>query len=97
MFRRIANDLPDDVAVVVDGVAVRGRRGDTVAALLLAAGKISFRISSVSGLPRGPYCMMGSCFECLVRINGVADRQGCIVEIADGMTVETQSVVGARA
>ena len=34
--------------------------------------------------------MMGVCFECLVTIDGVGNRQGCLVEVADGMRIETQ-------
>jgi D-hydroxyproline dehydrogenase subunit gamma len=34
--------------------------------------------------------MMGVCFECLVRIDGVGNRQGCLVPVQDGMKVETQ-------
>jgi hypothetical protein len=34
--------------------------------------------------------MMGVCFECLVRIDGVDNRQGCLVAAREGMKVETQ-------
>jgi predicted molibdopterin-dependent oxidoreductase YjgC len=34
--------------------------------------------------------MMGICFECLVTIDGVSDRQGCLVTVAEGMTIEQQ-------
>jgi predicted molibdopterin-dependent oxidoreductase YjgC len=39
--------------------------------------------------------MMGVCFECLVTINGIGNRQGCLIAVTDGMAVETQK--GARA
>jgi predicted molibdopterin-dependent oxidoreductase YjgC len=39
--------------------------------------------------------MMGVCFECLVTINGIGNRQGCLIPVAEGMAVETQK--GARA
>ena len=78
------------VSLTIDGAACVGRRGDSVAALLLETGHAACRKSSVSGEPRGPYCMMGVCFECLVTIDGVGNRQGCLVRVRDGMAVETQ-------
>jgi D-hydroxyproline dehydrogenase subunit gamma len=49
----------------------------------------------VSGARRAPYCMMGVCFECLVTIDGVGNRQACLIPARAGMRVETQT--GARA
>ena len=48
----------------------------------------------VTGAPRAPYCLMGVCFDCLVTIDGVGSRQGCLVAVREGMEVETQ--VGKR-
>ncbi|MGZ8231117.1 MAG: (2Fe-2S)-binding protein [Burkholderiales bacterium] len=91
MFRRV---LPDSegtrVAIVVDGKPVEARDGDTVAAALLGAGWPHCRTTATSGTPRAPYCMMGVCFDCLVTIDGVGNRQGCLVRVREGMRVETQ-------
>jgi predicted molibdopterin-dependent oxidoreductase YjgC len=73
-----------------DGRRLTGRDGDTVAASLLANGVTICRETPVSGAPRAPYCLMGVCFECLVVIDGVGNRQGCMVPLRDGMTIETQ-------
>jgi D-hydroxyproline dehydrogenase subunit gamma len=89
MFRRLPDTDQSLVSLTIDGDACVGRRGDSVAALLLEAGRAACRNSAVSGEPRGPYCMMGVCFECLVEIDGVANRQACLVPIAEGMKVET--------
>ncbi len=74
-----------------DGRAMTARAGDTVAAALLANGVQACRQTPVSGAPRGPYCMMGVCFECLVVIDGVGNRQGCLVPLRQGMRIETQA------
>jgi predicted molibdopterin-dependent oxidoreductase YjgC len=50
------------------------------------------RASPVSGAPRAPYCLMGVCFECLVEVDGVRDRQACLTTIRDGMRVRRQLV-----
>jgi hypothetical protein len=34
--------------------------------------------------------MMGVCFDCLVTIDGIGNRQGCLVGVRDGMVIETQ-------
>ncbi|MFM9846534.1 MAG: (2Fe-2S)-binding protein [Hyphomicrobiaceae bacterium] len=89
MFQRIGKS-EGSVVISVDGARVTARAGDTVAAALLAAGLTSTRTTPVSGAPRAPYCMMGVCFECLVTIDDVGNRQGCLVPVSEGMRVETQ-------
>jgi predicted molibdopterin-dependent oxidoreductase YjgC len=89
MFQRIGTS-GGDVVISVDGATVTARAGDTVAAALLAAGLTPTRTTPVSGAPRAPYCMMGVCFECLVTIDDIGNRQGCLVPVSEGMRVETQ-------
>lgn len=68
--------------------------GISVAAALLMSGINRFRATPVSESPRAPYCMMGVCFECLVDIDDVPNRQSCLIEVADGMRIRSQE--GAR-
>jgi predicted molibdopterin-dependent oxidoreductase YjgC len=68
--------------------------GTSVAAALLMSGISRFRATPVSESPRAPYCMMGVCFECLVEIDGVPNRQSCLIEVSDGMRIRSQE--GAR-
>lgn len=89
MFRRLI-ERGRALTVFVDGVATPARDGDSVAAALLAADHAACRTSAVSGAPRGPYCLMGVCFDCLVMVDGAANRQGCMTLVRDGMRVETQ-------
>jgi len=90
MFRRAVESSGVRVTLTVDGRAIEARAGDTVAAALLAAGIVTFRTTPVSGAARGPLCLMGVCFECLVAIDGAGSRQACLTPVSDGMTVETQ-------
>lgn len=90
MFERLHEAGGTVVAITVDGRPVRARAGDSVAAALLAGGVLQCRTTPVSGAPRGPYCMMGVCFDCLVTIDGVGNRQGCLTRVREGMQVETQ-------
>jgi len=96
MFKR----LPDtqsgsgSVQVTIDGRPFAARAGDSVAATLLAAGVKSCRSTPVSGAERGPFCLMGVCFECLVTIDGHPNLQSCLVPVRTGMRIERQA--GAR-
>lgn len=92
MFARPPDGSP--VTIVVDGAPVAARAGDSVAAALIAAGIVATRTTPVSDSPRGPYCMMGVCFDCLMVIDGVASRQACLTPVRDGLRVERQH--GAR-
>jgi sarcosine oxidase subunit alpha len=94
MFRRLPEDTRPAVTFDLDGEAVTARDGDTVAAAVLTAGIGHTRTTPVSGRPRLPYCMMGVCFDCLMEIDGVPNRQACMVRVRDGMTVRRQ--IGAR-
>ena len=82
------------VAFTFDGTPVRARPGESVATALLAAGITVTRDTAVSGAPRGPYCMMGACFDCLAIVDGVGGVQTCLVPVRDGMVVQRQH--GAR-
>lgn len=90
MLKRLA---PEDgthnqaVDIIVNGRTIAAREGDSVAAALLAAGELHFRISPTATEPRGPYCLMGVCFECLATIDGRANRQACMTAVRPGMTV----------
>lgn len=79
----------ETIALTVDGVSMVARHGDTVAAVLFAAGYLAVRKSAVSGSPRAPFCMMGVCFECMVTIDGRAGVQACMTAAAPGMDVRT--------
>ena len=79
----------EQLVLTFEGVSVTAQAGESVAAALIASGVRGTR-QSVSGAPRGPYCMMGACFECLVEIDGRANKQACLVPAAHGMQVRRQ-------
>lgn len=88
MFKR-ADEARLTVRLSVNGKQVSAAPGDTVAAALVAAGISPFRRTPVNDAPRSVYCMMGVCFDCLVTIDGVANRQACLVPVSDGLKIET--------
>ena len=82
------------VVVTINGQAVQCRAGDSVAAALLAAGLNDCRDSAVNDVPRGPFCLMGICYDCLVMIDDQPNQQGCMIPVRSGMKIERQ--LGAR-
>lgn len=94
MFQRLDDVDQPQVPFEFEGRQITGKAGDTVTAALLAANQITARRTPKSGTPRGPFCMMGVCFNCLMVIDGEANRQACQTIIRDGMKVARQD--GAR-
>ncbi|MGB1005698.1 MAG: (2Fe-2S)-binding protein [Thalassobaculaceae bacterium] len=96
MFRRIHDLDRSQVLFAFEGRQIVGRTGDTVAAALFEAGQPISRATAKDGAPRGPFCMMGGCFDCLMVIDGQANRQACQTIIRDGMTVARQLGASSR-
>ncbi|HLV59495.1 MAG TPA: (2Fe-2S)-binding protein [Natronosporangium sp.] len=77
-----------------DGRPVPAAPGQTVAAALWAAGVRSWRTTRVTGAPRGLFCGIGVCFDCLVTIDGTRNVRACLAPARAGMRVTTQVGVG---
>jgi predicted molibdopterin-dependent oxidoreductase YjgC len=91
--RRLDGDVQrgERVDLIVDGRPVEAYRGETVAAAMWAAGHRVFRLTTRTRSPRGLYCAMGVCFECLVTVDGKAGVRACMTPVEDGMVVSTGS------
>jgi len=87
MFQRLDDATEKDVTFIFDGQQFKARQGDNLAAALIAAGVVSIRTTPVSGEPRGPFCMMGACYDCLVEINGET-VQACMTSVIAGLQVQ---------
>ncbi|WP_100445479.1 (2Fe-2S)-binding protein [Glycomyces xiaoerkulensis] len=82
--------------VSVDGIETEAMPGQTVAGLLLAMGRDSWRTTRVRGRPRGLFCGIGVCHDCLVRVNGVRDVRACVRVLTKGDRVQSQDDEGTR-
>ena len=82
--------MSDTVRLVVDGVERRVPARRTVAAaLMLEGGEPSWRTTRRRGAPRGAFCGIGVCFDCLATVDGRRGQRTCLVEVAEGMDVRT--------
>lgn len=88
--RRVEGTLarPRPVEIVVDGTPVAACPGESLAAALFVAGRRALRRSPRLGRPRGAFCMMGICQECLVRADGRL-VPACQTPVRAGMRIET--------
>ena len=71
----------------VNGRSTTAHIGETIHAALIAAGYRQFR-KSKTHQPRGVFCGMGVCYECLVTINNGSTQQACVTLVEEGMEVE---------
>ena len=77
------------VTIVLDGEPVEAFEGETVAAVLLGRGEIATR-RTPGGEPRGIFCGMGVCFDCLMIVDGVPNTRACMTWVREGMEVRRQ-------
>jgi predicted molibdopterin-dependent oxidoreductase YjgC len=92
MFRRrhSNNNHTSLVTIYLDGEALSAAAGDSVAGALLAHTARPFRSTPVGDRPRLPYCMIGNCFDCLVEIDDLPNRQACLIPVREGMQIRRQ-------
>ncbi|NDH63779.1 MAG: FAD-binding protein, partial [Alphaproteobacteria bacterium] len=76
------------VRLSFDGREIEVLPGETIAAALAAAGVTAVRAAR-SGAPRGPFCGMGVCFDCLVTVDGRPSQRACLTKVAAGMDVRS--------
>lgn len=77
----------EPIELLVDGEAIPAYAGETIAAALTAAGRRVFRHAPRTGAPRGVFCGIGVCFECLVAVEGMGQVRSCVVAVRPGMRV----------
>jgi predicted molibdopterin-dependent oxidoreductase YjgC len=78
-----------EVTITLDGRPLRAHEGESVAAALIADGHTATR-RTPGGAPRGVFCGMGVCFECLVVVDGIPNTRACMTWVREGMVVSRQ-------
>src|SRR6266576_3919032 len=84
------------VRLSFDGREIEALEGETIAAALAAAGIVAVR-QARSGAPRGPFCGMGVCFDCLVTVDGKPSQRACLTKVEAGMDIRSSPVAAASA
>lgn len=78
------------VSLLLDDQPIEAFEGETVASALMVNGQVAMR-TTIEGDPRGLFCGMGVCFDCLVIVDDVPNTRACMTWVKDGMKVYTQS------
>ncbi|HEY3733640.1 MAG TPA: (2Fe-2S)-binding protein [Streptosporangiaceae bacterium] len=86
----------DQVRFTFDGAELAAPRGLTVGGALLANGIRSWRLTRAGGRPRGIFCAIGACFDCLVDVGDDRAVRACLVPVRDGDAVRTSDSRGPR-
>ncbi len=75
------------IVFFINGRSTTAHMGETIHAALSAAGYCQFR-KSKTHQPRGVFCGMGVCYECLVTVNNGSTKRACVTMVEEGMEVE---------
>lgn len=81
-------------SVTFDGREIEALPGQTVAAALWAAGVTSWRTTRGEGRPRGLFCGIGVCFDCLATVNDRPNLRACLTPLHPGDAIRTQEGTG---
>jgi predicted molibdopterin-dependent oxidoreductase YjgC len=79
----------EKVAFTFNGARVTGHIGESVAAALLANGIRVLRTTRRDREARGAFCLMGTCQECIVEIDG-RPIESCRATVSAGLRVTSR-------
>lgn len=78
------------VTFTYDGKELQGYEGEPIAAALKAAGVMVHRFTKKEHKPRGIFCAIGRCTDCVMVVDGKPNVRTCMISLAEGMKVQTQ-------
>jgi sarcosine oxidase subunit alpha len=78
------------ITLQIDGRKIQAYEGETILGVMMAEGQRVLRHTAKEGRPRGMFCGIGVCYDCLVTVDGIPNTRACHTMVADGMMVETQ-------
>jgi predicted molibdopterin-dependent oxidoreductase YjgC len=82
------------VEIEVDGQPILAWEGEPIAAAILASGRRVFRYTQRLEQPRGVFCAIGRCTDCVMTVDGMPNVRTCVMPVKAGMKIETQVGLG---
>ena len=82
------------ITLMVDGKPIEAFDGEPIAAALLAAGYRAFRHTAKRNEPRGIFCALGRCTDCVMTVDGQPNVRTCVTPASDSMVIESQTGLG---
>ncbi len=87
-------DVSNTVTIYFDGKPIEALANEPISAALVNAGIVAFRTTHKHGEPRGIFCAIGRCTDCMMIVDGVPNTRTCVTAVRDGMHVQTQRGLG---
>ncbi|MGN0665271.1 MAG: (2Fe-2S)-binding protein [Huintestinicola sp.] len=84
------------VSFTYNGKTLEGCEGEPIAIALKNAGVMVHRYTKKEHKPRGIFCAIGRCTDCVMVVNGKPNVRTCITPLEEGMDVKTQYGVSAK-
>ena len=84
------------VTITFDGKELQGFEGEPIAAALKANGVMVHRYTKKQHKPRGIFCAIGRCTDCVMVVDNVPNVRTCITPLKEGMDIKTQYGVSAK-
>jgi predicted molibdopterin-dependent oxidoreductase YjgC len=81
---------PVMVDIEVDGKMIPAREGEPIAAAILASGRMQLRFTDKRHEPRGVFCGIGRCTDCVMMVDGQPNVRTCVTPVKAGMVIRTQ-------
>lgn len=82
-------DRGEPMTIEVNGKEITAFAGESIAAAMMASGLRTARMTKQDGSPRGYFCGMGACFDCIATVDGVKNVRTCNTLVHPGCEVET--------
>lgn len=77
------------INIEVDGMVLEAIKGEPIAAALLANGIRVCRQTPKKNEPRGIFCAIGQCTDCMMTVNGMRNVRTCVTPAVEGMKIKT--------
>ena len=84
------------ITFTYDGTPITGYEGEPIAIALEAAGIMIHHYTKKNHEPRGIFCAIGRCTDCVMVVDGKPNVRTCITPLKEGMDVRTQYGVGTK-
>ncbi len=78
------------ITFTYEGLPLEVEPGISVAAALIKHGERVTRFTRFNSKPRGIFCGIGVCFDCLIEVDGQPNQRSCITTVKEGMVVRVQ-------
>lgn len=84
-----------EVEFIFDGKKMKGFENEPIAVALKSNGVMIHRYTKKEHKPRGLFCAIGRCTDCVMVVDGKPNIRTCVTPLKEGMVVRTQDGVKA--